>query len=130
MISSDKKYIDQILKISDKKDIIGKSPFTKFYVYIVDNSVVSFLIFDDIYDRIEIIYVFTKKEFRNKKYALMLFNKLISEYKEKEYKNITLEVRCDNNSAINLYNKLNFKVISRRINYYNCVDGLLMELEI
>ena len=59
MISNDIKYLNKILTLSDKKNIIGNSPFTKFYVYIINNEIASFLVFDDIYDRVEIIYIFS-----------------------------------------------------------------------
>ena len=40
---------------------------------------------------------------------------------------ITLEVRIDNFSAIHLYQKFGFKSVSIRKNYYNGIDGILME---
>ena len=40
--------------------------------------------------------------------------------------NITLEVNINNISAIKLYEKNGFKVVSKRENYYNGVDGYLM----
>ena len=41
-------------------------------------------------------------------------------------KSITLEVRIDNNPAIALYKKFDFKEVSTRKNYYNGIDGILM----
>lgn len=127
MISSDKKYLNKILSLSDKKDIVGNT-FTKFYVYLDCDEVVSFLVFDDIYDRIEIVYIFTKDDYRNRGIAKTLFNKLIYDYKT--YNNITLEVRKDNSVAINLYESLGFKSVSIRKNYYNNIDGILMKLDL
>ena len=42
-------------------------------------------------------------------------------------KNITLEVKIDNNAAINLYKKYNFVEKAIRKGYYNGIDGILME---
>ena len=42
MISNDIKYLNKILTLSDKKNIIGNSPFTKFYVYVINNEIASF----------------------------------------------------------------------------------------
>ena len=42
-------------------------------------------------------------------------------------KSITLEVREDNISAIKVYEKLGFKRKAIRKNYYDGVDGILME---
>ena len=128
MISNDIKYLNKILTLSDKKNIIGNSPFTKFYVYIINNEIASFLVFDDIYDRVEIIYIFTKNEYRNRGIAKMLFDKLIDDYKL--YDNITLEVNKNNIVAIDLYKKLGFTTVSLRKNYYNGIDGLLMKLDL
>ena len=128
MISNDIKYLNKILTLSDKKNIIGNSPFTKFYVYIINNEIASFLVFDDIYDRVEIIYIFTKNEYRNRGIAKILFDKLIDDYKL--YDNITLEVNKNNIVAIDLYKKLGFTTVSLRKNYYNGIDGLLMKLDL
>ena len=128
MISNDIKYLNKILTLSDKKNIIGNSPFTKFYVYIINNEIASFLVFDDIYDRVEIIYIFTKNEYRNRGIAKMLFDKLIDDYKL--YDNITLEVKKNNIIAINLYKSLGFTTVSLRKNYYDGIDGLLMKLDL
>ena len=42
-------------------------------------------------------------------------------------KDVTLEVRIDNIPAIKLYEKCGFKKIAIRQNYYNGIDGILME---
>ena len=42
-------------------------------------------------------------------------------------KNITLEVKEDNEPAIKLYKKHGFEQTATREGYYNGVDGLLME---
>ena len=128
MISCDNKYLKYIVDISDKKDIIDNSPFKKFYVYLLDEEIVSFLIYDDIYDRIEITYIYTVDKYRGKGYAYKLIEYLINNYKT--YSNITLEVNEKNKKAINLYKKIGFKCISIRKNYYNGDDGILMYLNI
>ncbi len=128
MISCDNKYLKYIVDISDKKDIIDNSPFKKFYVYLLDEEIVSFLIYDDIYDRIEITYIYTVDKYRGKGYAYKLIEYLINNYKT--YSNITLEVNEKNIKAINLYKKIGFKCISIRKNYYNGDDGILMYLNI
>ena len=46
---------------------------------------------------------------------------------DKEKKNITLEVKKDNYSAIKVYESKDFKHIAVRKGYYNGIDGLLME---
>ena len=102
------------------------SKFTHIYAYYKDEFI-SFIVFDIIYERCEIIDVFTRKDKRNNKLASTLINEIINDY---NIINITLEVKIDNISAIKLYESLGFKKVSIRKGYYNGVDGLLMVKEV
>ena len=53
----------------------------------------------------------------------MLMHKLIDDTN----KSITLEVNKNNIPALNLYKKFDFNEVAIRKNYYNGVDGILME---
>ena len=55
--------------------------------------------------------------------------KIIKEAEETKKINITLEVRKDNISAINLYKKYGFVEKALRKGYYKGIDGILMEKE-
>lgn len=101
--------------------------YTKIYTYTVDKKVVAFLIFTIMYDKCEIIDIFVKNDYRNKKIAQMLINELSSDY---NLDNITLEVSESNIPAINLYEKLGFKKVATRKNYYKDSNGILMLKEI
>lgn len=103
------------------------SKFTKKYSYTVDNENVGFIIFDIIYDRCEIIDVYTVEKFRNMGIATKLINEIINDY---EINNITLEVSVDNCVAIKLYEKLGFKGVALRKEYYNGTDAFLMLKEV
>ena len=113
---------------SVSKDIVlsyfDNNPFAKFFVYIANNIVIGYLYYSDIYDRIEINQIVVFDSFRRKGYASELLSKLISFNKP-----ISLEVKCDNIAAINLYKKYGFKEVSIRKGYYSGVDGILMILE-
>ena len=115
--------------INEYKDnyIVKLNEFTNVYTYKENDNYVSFVIFDIIYDRCEIIDIFTKKEYQNMGYASALINEIIKDYK---IDNITLEVNSLNNSAIKLYEKLGFHKASIRKGYYNGVDGILMIKEV
>ena len=67
--------------------------------------------------------------FQNHGIGTKLINYVIDKYKEK-CKNITLEVRKDNEKAIKLYKKVGFIEKAIRKNYYNGIDGILMEKEL
>ena len=103
------------------------SEFTKKYSYTVDNENVGFIIFDIIYDRCEIKDVYTVEKFRNMGIASKLINEIINDY---EINNITLEVSVDNCTAIKLYEKLGFKSVALRKEYYNGTDAFLMLKEV
>lgn len=105
-------------------------PFKKYIGYEIDNKIVSFLNYSLIYDRIEIEYIYTNPDYRNKNFATILLNHLIDLGINNNCLNITLEVRCSNTSAINFYEKNGFKKVSIRKNYYNGEDGILMIREL
>jgi len=129
MVLETNNYSNEIEKISDNKKVIkNNSPFTHTLVYIDNNNVVGFLIYDVLYEKVEIIYIFVSEECRNKGIAKTLLNHLINTCSDKE--NITLEVKADNVKAINLYKKFDFKSVAIRKKYYDGIDGILMEKKI
>jgi ribosomal-protein-alanine N-acetyltransferase len=93
----------------------------------VDNKNVAFVIFDVIYERCEIIDIYTKEEYRRKNIAFNLINEIIKDF---NIRNITLEVNINNKNAIKLYEKVGFKVASVRKGYYNGIDAFLMIKEV
>lgn len=117
------KNINYVNTLSDYK--VSINPFTKILVYIINDEIVGFLDYSLIYDRIEIDYIFVKSEFRNQKIAYKLIRYMMNE----NYTNITLEVNINNIYAIKLYKDLGFEIISIRKNYYNGIDGYLMEVK-
>ena len=80
------------------------------------------------YDRIEIADFNVLEEYQNNNIGTKLIEYLINKY-EGIVNNITLEVREDNLKAIHIYEKMGFKKVSIRKNYYNGIDGILMERE-
>lgn len=104
-------------------------PYINYLLYILNNEIVGFVSFDIIYDRIEIINIFVDKLFRKQKIGYKLLNKVIEEGIKLNVKNITLEVDETNNPAISLYEKVGFRIVSTRKNYYKNNNGYLMEKE-
>lgn len=140
IIDLTKNNLKQILELEEKfpnvflkSDIINdfqNNPYTKYMVYLIDKKIVGFINYHDIYDRVEIINFNVLEFFQNRHIGSSLLLNLITISKEKLKKNITLEVRKDNEKAIYLYKKFGFREISIRKNYYNDVDGILMEKEL
>jgi ribosomal-protein-alanine N-acetyltransferase len=84
-------------------------------VAIVGSSVVGFVVFRDILaGERELLNIAVAPDFRRSGIAQGLWEASLRDF----HGNIFLEVRESNVAAIALYNSLNFKVISRRDNYY------------
>ncbi len=112
--------INLLNTLTDYKITIN--PFSNIYEYVLNNKIVGFIDYNLIYDCIELNYIYVKEEYRGKKIASLLLEQMIH-----ENKNITLEVNVNNENAISLYKKYGFKIINTRKNYYNGIDGYLME---
>ena len=136
LTSNDIDYIEQIFNL--EKEIFKNSAFSKsylntlikgdnsfIYIYLIDSKVCGYLIVLDSIDVYEILAIATIEEYRNKGIAQELLNKI-------KIKNIFLEVRESNQTAINFYKKNKFKEISIRKNYYSkpTENAIIMKLEV
>lgn len=100
-----------------------KNPFnvySKVIVYKQDNDIKGILVYDEIYDRIEIDYILVLEEYRKKGIG----TELLKYFNNNQ--NISLEVRKSNIVAIEFYKKNGFRVVAKREKYYNGEDALLM----
>ena len=128
--------IEQIFNL--EKDIFKNSAFSKestenlvkadnsfIYAYLIDEKVCGYLMVLDSIDVYEILAIATVEEYRNKGIAQELLNKI-------KTKDIFLEVRENNEKAINFYKKNNFKQISIRKGYYSdpTEDAIIMKMEV
>ena len=89
-----------------------------------ENGIKGIMVYDLIYDRIEIEYIIVESSERRQGIATKMV-----EYIEKKYKyiqNITLEVRESNIGAIKFYESIGFRRVSIRKNYYGNENGILM----
>ena len=114
--------IDCLNTLSEYK--ITLNEFSHILVYEKDNNIVAFLDYSKMYERMEINYIFVKEEYRENNIGYELIKYMID---NNEFDNITLEVNINNISAINLYKKHGFEIVSIREKYYNGIDGYLME---
>lgn len=110
--------------LTDFKQNVGNdtNPFLKYIGYYDNNKIIGIIIYEYIYDRIEIDYIVVDSKYRRKGIASKLLEYVIS----LDSANITLEVNVDNFSAINLYKKYGFEEVSIRKNYYGNNDAYLM----
>ena len=136
LTSDDINYMEQIFNL--EKEIFKNSAFSKsylntlikgdnsfIYIYLIDDKVCGYLIILDSIDVYEILAIATIEKYRNKGIAQELLDKI-------KTKDIFLEVRESNQTAINFYKKNNFKEISIRKNYYSepTKNAIIMKLEV
>ena len=115
LINSNFDKLNNIEEIINKKEIIG---------YYDNNKLVGFIIYEKLYEVIDLLYIVTDTLYRKHGIATSLMNELL----KKDFERIMLEVRCDNSNAIKLYKKFNFKIINIREKYYNNMDAYVMEM--
>jgi ribosomal-protein-alanine N-acetyltransferase len=103
------------------KDYLNNSNYL-INVYEIDNKVIGFIICTKIIDTIEVQLIYIDSDYRKRGYAYKLMKSI-----ELEGFRIILEVSIENSPAKRLYDKLGYKTISIRKEYYNGVDALVME---
>lgn len=111
-------------------DNISVNPFGRRIEYIIDESIIAFLEYSLIYDRIEIDNILVDENYRKQGIGTKLMAYLVSQAIELRVINITLEVRVSNTNAINLYKKFGFREVALRKYYYGDEDGILMEKQV
>ena len=130
----DKDIIEKVEKIfptffskSSIFDDFKQNAFTKYFIFMEKNNIIGIVNYYDLYERFELSYIEVVEECRNNKIGSLLIEYLINKGIEKGINNITLEVNVNNQYAIKLYEKYGFKTVAVRKNYYDGVDGYLME---
>lgn len=124
-------FLNQVLEIS--KQQFGQESWTEqqfndaltnnnynCYGIVFENKLVSYCLVLESVDDLNILSVATHSDYKNNGHATRLIEYVINQGKTVN-KTISLEVKETNQIAINLYTKLNFKVITKRKNYYK--DG-------
>ena len=105
------------------------NPNEKIYVYKKYNQIIGFIHISINYETADLLNIIVKEEFQSQGIASTLMDYMITEL-PKTVNHILLEVNDNNKSAIRLYNKFNFNVISTRKNYYPNGNALIMERKI
>lgn len=127
IIEINKNNIDLINNSFISKEYIlnelENNPFAKILILKENDEIVAYIYYSDIYERAEINQIEVNKIHRNCGKGNFLLNYMINLLK----KNITLEVKEDNYSAIKLYEKNKFEKKAIRKGYYNGIDGMLYE---
>ena len=114
-----------VFNIESIENDLNNNPFSHYLVYLDNNKIIGFINYYDIYDRLEIANFNVLDSYQDQGIGNKLIKKVMELSKDKV--NITLEVRADNDKAIHIYEKYGFVKKAIRKNYYNGVDGILME---
>ena len=109
------------LESSNSKYIIAKTN---------DGEIIGFAGIKIILDNADIMNIVVKKSWRNQGVGNLLLNNLISICKDLNLLSLSLEVNEDNLPAIHLYEKVGFKQVGLRKNYYQDKNGIVMSYKI
>ena len=121
------KFYKNIFEVKKNYD----EPSNYIKVLCLDNNIIGFIDYSILYERAELNYIYMVDEYKKQGYATMLMEYMLNDLKIKDVLSITLEVDVNNISALNLYKKMNFNIVSKRNNYYkNGDDGYLMYREV
>ena len=137
--------VDEILEIESESFIdpwkkenleseFQTNPFARILVAVLNNKVIGFIIYYITFNSSTIAQIAVKKEYRKQGVGEALMNEMINliissnkllkdekEIEENFIETMTLEVRESNTKAINLYKKLGFKELRKKLGYYK--DG-------
>lgn len=123
--ASDYKSVNGLLSSFDSNIDLNSNPFYKCLIY-EEKEILGVIVFEEIYGRIELDYIIVDDNYRRLGIASKLMEYLINYVKNNNFLNITLEVNESNISALNLYKKYKFELVSRREKYYKDNDAILM----
>ena len=114
---------NSFININSLKEEFKSNPFAKLLLLEENDEIIGYIYYSDIYERAEINQIEVSSFHRNCGKGDLLLKKMIAFVK----KDITLEVKETNESAIHLYEKNGFIKKAIRKGYYQGIDGILME---
>ena len=108
------------------------------YCLSLNDKTIGYLIAMLALDSADILNIGIEPDFKRQGHGTALLNHLIEELKKRSIREILLEVRAGNKSAIQFYKKQGFEEISVRKNYYtknsknqsHREDGIIMSIKI
>ena len=96
---------------------------TMSFVCLLKAQIVGFCIASEVLDECHLQNISVKKDFRHKGVGRYMFSILFQRSKLFDIKNTFLEVRESNLGARNFYDKLGFREITKRADYYETGNG-------
>lgn len=131
-----------IEKVNDINDVIifiktyfpnylfQNDPYEKLFCYKKNNKIIGFVSYSIIYERAELNYIVTDKNFRRRGIAQKLLDFTVKDLKKNRVESFSLEVDIDNKEALDFYLKNGFMIKAIRNNYYKNKDAYLMVMDV
>ena len=116
--------------IREVEELESPNPYLKRIEFYQSDTVLGYLEYSLIYDRMEIDNFFVEESYRRCGIGKKLMSYLVATAIDNHVLNITLEVRITNEIARNLYKNFGFREVALRKFYYGNEDGILMEKQV
>lgn len=107
-----------VYPIDEIKNMIHAPRYTILKA-IVGGQCVGYIIYSVVMDECDLDKIAVKNECRRKGIGKLLMDEMLRDLRNHGVKKVYLEVDAENEQAIRLYEKLNFKKIDKRANYYS-----------
>lgn len=111
------------ISVYNIKDILDRD-YECIYIYEENNTILGFIHIEKHFEVIDLINIAVSESSRRKGIASKLIQYVLDTI---DHENFLLEVNSNNDSAIELYRKFNFKKINIRKKYYDDGDAIVME---
>ena len=111
------------ISVYNIKDILDRD-YECIYIYEENNTILGFIHIEKHFEIIDLINIAVSESSRRKGIASKLIQYVLDTI---DHENFLLEVNSNNDSAIELYRKFNFKEINIRKKYYDDGDAIVME---
>ena len=110
---------------------LNENPVNTFLVMTLGENIIGFIDYWITFDSATISQIAISSEFRRQGLGTVLLKEMYDDCYAKKVRNITLEVRTENKSAVLLYEKFGFKNVLVKPHYYdNGDDAYYMILQV
>lgn len=107
---------------------ILSSSYDFVYGYYIDSKLVAFIHINKMYENIDIVNIVVDSMYRRKGIGEELIEYIVNNFED--INSIMLEVNENNIPAINLYLKLKFYEVNRRLKYYGNDTAIIMKRDV
>lgn len=108
-------------------DNIFDNKIERVFVYEDKYDLKGFILIEKCFETLSILHLFVSPDYRKQRIGSLLLDYVLS---DTGIQNVILEVDVNNEPAINLYKKFDFKIINTRKKYYGQTDAYVMEKKV